>query len=53
VLDDGCNARHSGIISAADSGIVVRVVRTDEDVMIARHTTKIIQGLKATSSMNK
>lgn len=37
-LDAAANARHDDIISRASSACAVRVVETDEDLMIARHT---------------
>ena len=37
-IDRERNARHDPIISARGSACTVRVVRTDEDLMIARHT---------------
>jgi acetate kinase len=37
-LDDSANDAHASVISAPDSECVVRVVRTDEDLVIARHT---------------
>jgi acetate kinase len=41
-LDDRRNAEHAPVISADDSAIVVRVMRTDEDVTIARHTHALL-----------
>jgi acetate kinase len=41
-LDDEQNAAHAGVISAPGSDCVVRVVRTDEDVVIARHTRHLV-----------
>ncbi len=37
-LDDTANARSAGLISLAGSAVEVRVIATDEEVMIARHT---------------
>jgi acetate kinase len=44
VLDGAANDAHADVISAAGAGCVVRVVRTDEDVVIARHTTALVRG---------
>lgn len=38
VLDQAANQRGDAVISASDSRIEVRVVATDEERMIARHT---------------
>jgi acetate kinase len=40
-LDGAANHRNAEVISAAGGGCVVRVVETDEDLMIARHTRKV------------
>jgi acetate kinase len=40
-LDDAANNRNAEVISAAGSCCVVRVVETDEDLMIARHTRSV------------
>jgi acetate kinase len=37
-LDGAANNRNAEVVSAAGSSCVVRVVETDEDLMIARHT---------------
>jgi acetate kinase len=42
VLDSSTNEAHAAVISAPDSGCVVRVVRTDEDLVIARHTGALV-----------
>jgi acetate kinase len=44
VLDEGQNAAGDPIISAATSTVTVRVVPTDEDRVIARHTMLALQG---------
>lgn len=44
-LDRHRNAAHAPIISREDSRAVVRVMKTDEDVMIARHTARILSEL--------
>jgi acetate kinase len=41
-VDPGRNAEHAPIISGASSRVVVRVIPTDEDLMIARHTHRVI-----------
>jgi acetate kinase len=38
VLDEKRNAEHAVVISVPESPCVVRMVKTDEDLMIARHT---------------
>ncbi len=43
-LDGAANAAGAGLISAADSAIEVRVIATDEEAMIARHTRTILRG---------
>jgi acetate kinase len=41
-IDGGANDRNAEIVSPAGSRCVVRVVQTDEDLMIARHTRTIL-----------
>lgn len=41
-LDPAANAAHAPVISRADSRIVVRVIPTDEERMIARHTQAVL-----------
>ena len=41
-LDSRRNAANSAVISNETSRIAVRVVRTDEEVMIARHTVRVL-----------
>lgn len=41
-LDAGENARHSRVISSADSRIPVYVIPTDEELMIAQHTLSLL-----------
>jgi acetate kinase len=36
IVDESFNAGHAALISAADSRVAVRVIRTDEELMIAR-----------------
>jgi acetate kinase len=42
-LDAGHNAVHAPIISATTSRVVVRVIPTNEDLIIARHTLGLIR----------
>lgn len=42
-LDSGRNAMNAPVISAEGSPCTVRVMRTDEDLMIARHTLDVIE----------
>jgi acetate kinase len=42
-LDVAANAAGAGLISAADSTVEVRVIPTDEEAMIARHTRAVLQ----------
>jgi acetate kinase len=41
-VDAARNARHAPIISTDSSRVVVRVIPTDEDLIIARHTHRLI-----------
>jgi acetate kinase len=41
-IDAGRNAAHAAIISRAGSRVTVRVMKTDEDLMIARHAQRIL-----------
>jgi acetate kinase len=41
-LDGAANAAHAGVISAPGAACVVRVVPTDEDLVIARHTRALL-----------
>jgi acetate kinase len=43
LLDAEKNARHAQVISAGNSKCTVRVVETDEDLMIARHTLRLVE----------
>ncbi|HVC59703.1 MAG TPA: acetate/propionate family kinase [Acetobacteraceae bacterium] len=44
-LDSAANAADAGCISTPDSSIEVRVIATDEETMIARHTQAALRGL--------
>ncbi len=41
-IDPAANERHAPIISTASSSVTVRVVATDEDSVIARHTATLL-----------
>jgi acetate kinase len=43
-LDAATNARHAEVISRTGGACTVRVVATDEDLMIARHTRRLLGG---------
>jgi acetate kinase len=42
-LDPDRNAAHASVISSDDAAVPVRVVPTDEDLMVARHTRRLIE----------
>jgi acetate kinase len=42
-LDPERNAAHAPVISSDDAAVTVRVVPTDEDLMVARHTRRLIE----------
>jgi acetate kinase len=42
-LDRGRNAAHAPVISGDAAEVTVRVVPTDEDLMVARHTRRLIE----------
>jgi acetate kinase len=44
-LDAAANARNERIISDAGSGVVIMVLPTDENLMIARHTLRMVEGM--------
>jgi len=41
-IDDAANAEHAAVISLPGAACVVRVERTDEDLVIARHTRALV-----------
>jgi len=43
-LDHERNSEHADVISTPDSRCIVRVIPTNEDLMIARHTCRVIFG---------
>ncbi|HET9365376.1 MAG TPA: acetate/propionate family kinase [Candidatus Angelobacter sp.] len=45
-LDNDANAKNAAIISRSNSRCMVRVVETDEDLMIARHTRAVLLAAK-------
>ena len=44
-LDQPRNARNAGVISRRASRVTVRVIRTDEERMIARSTARVLRGV--------
>jgi acetate kinase len=42
-IDEGANSAHAGTISALDTQVEVRVIPTDEEVMIAHHTLNLMR----------
>ena len=50
-LDNAANLAGKPRISAADSDVAVRVIATDEDVMIARHVSDALSSSKKTSQI--
>src|SRR5260370_2771030 len=44
-LDEGENGRHGEVITSPQSRCLVRVVETDEDLVIARHTRQLVERL--------
>ncbi len=49
VLDTDANTAHAPIVSRRGVACVVRVVRTNEDLMVARHTRAVLQGRAGTN----
>lgn len=43
-LDPQRNAQHATVVSAADSRVTVRVIPTNEELMIAKATHRVIKG---------
>jgi acetate kinase len=43
-LDRGRNEANEAVISSAGSRVVVRVMKTNEELMIARHTQRVLGG---------
>ena len=46
-LDSGRNQSHAPVISADDGRVKVRVIKTDEELMIARHTFELVSQAEA------
>jgi acetate kinase len=46
-LDADANAKDAAVISTKDSRVTVRVIRTNEDLMIARHTWRVLTNAEA------
>ena len=42
-LDPDRNAAHARVVSSNGSAVTIRVVPTDEDLMVARHTRRLIE----------
>ena len=42
-LDENRNAHNAGLISTEDSQVVVRVIRTDEELMIAKSVIRVLE----------
>jgi acetate kinase len=42
-LDAAANTSHAPVISAAGSDVTVRVIPTNEELMIARHTQRVLE----------
>ena len=42
-LDPDRNSAHAPVISSEDTAVSVRVIPTDEDLMVARHTRRLIE----------
>jgi len=43
-LDPAANAENAAVISAAASKVSVRVVRTNEELIVARHARSVVSG---------
>jgi acetate kinase len=51
-LDPERNRAHAPVVSTADEGVVVRVLRTDEDREIARHVGRLLTDTSTSTSTN-
>lgn len=47
LLDSEANGAHAPIVSPPGAACAVRVVETNEDLMVARHTRAVLQGSAA------
>jgi acetate kinase len=45
-LDAALNAAHAPVVSTADSRVTVRVIQTDEDLMLATHAQALLRESK-------
>jgi acetate kinase len=45
MLDPAKNERGEELVSASNSRCMVRVIKTDEDVVIARHAHRVVRRL--------
>jgi acetate kinase len=43
-LDEAANVANAAVISSGSSAVTVRVIPTDENLMIARHTLRLLEG---------
>jgi len=48
-LDAAANTSHAAVISVAGSAVTVRIVKTNEELMIARHTQRVLEKNNGTS----
>jgi acetate kinase len=42
-LDPQANARHADVISTGDSNVRIRVIRTNEEWIVARHAKSVLE----------
>ncbi|HEX4263692.1 MAG TPA: acetate/propionate family kinase [Verrucomicrobiae bacterium] len=49
-LDSSRNAAHADVISKTGSRVEVRIIRTDEELMIARSVCRVIESMKETTA---
>lgn len=47
-IDGAANSANRNIISRPGSPVTVRVIKTDEELMIARHTYRLVRGISGT-----
>jgi len=45
-LDRSANESHAPVISASTGAVLVRVMKTNEDLMIARHTKRVVANIQ-------
>ena len=46
-IDSAKNNANSSVISTPDSGVAVRVIKTNEELMVARHAYEVVESKKA------